>query len=217
VSVPCRTFLGMEVSAGCAQLLELVRVVDKTMTEFQLDTFYEVSNEKHRFEPVKSGAETLCETFWGWIVCLRESSYAAASHDSLLMLLMKFPLRAAGTSPTTHRFALRELPPRALSSVIVYFILYCYNRLHSYTFLSCSNVKTIWILICFLGSVFPREFGLVCWRPDGEDEGVRSGAAGKRRLYSVSSVQKFYKVSPFFTFCVNVTTQEQSSSKLKKK
>ncbi|XP_032442151.1 U6 snRNA phosphodiesterase 1 isoform X1 [Xiphophorus hellerii] len=35
-----RTFLGMEVSTGHAQLLDLVRVVDKTMTEFQLDTFY---------------------------------------------------------------------------------------------------------------------------------------------------------------------------------
>ncbi|KAM4618853.1 U6 snRNA phosphodiesterase 1 isoform 2-T3 [Polymixia lowei] len=35
-----RTFLGMEVSTGHAQLLELVRVVDRTMTEFRLDTFY---------------------------------------------------------------------------------------------------------------------------------------------------------------------------------
>ncbi|KAM4734506.1 U6 snRNA phosphodiesterase 1 isoform 2-T2 [Anableps anableps] len=35
-----RTFLGMEVSTGHAQLLDLVRVVDKTMTEFRLDTFY---------------------------------------------------------------------------------------------------------------------------------------------------------------------------------
>ncbi|XP_034033125.1 U6 snRNA phosphodiesterase [Thalassophryne amazonica] len=35
-----RTFLGMEVSAGHAQLLDLVRVVDRTMTEFGLDTFY---------------------------------------------------------------------------------------------------------------------------------------------------------------------------------
>uniref|UniRef100_A0A3B5Q1S6 U6 snRNA phosphodiesterase n=1 Tax=Xiphophorus maculatus TaxID=8083 RepID=A0A3B5Q1S6_XIPMA len=35
-----RTFLGMEVSTGHAQLLDLVRVVDKTMIEFQLDTFY---------------------------------------------------------------------------------------------------------------------------------------------------------------------------------
>ncbi|XP_029910015.1 U6 snRNA phosphodiesterase 1 isoform X2 [Myripristis murdjan] len=35
-----RTFLGMEVSTGHAQLLDLVRVVDRTMTEFHLDTFY---------------------------------------------------------------------------------------------------------------------------------------------------------------------------------
>lgn len=35
-----RTFLGMEVSTGHAQLLELVQVVDKTMTEFRLDPFY---------------------------------------------------------------------------------------------------------------------------------------------------------------------------------
>ncbi|KAG7229819.1 hypothetical protein INR49_012468 [Caranx melampygus] len=35
-----RTFLGMEVCSGHAQLLDLIRVVDKTMTEFRLDTFY---------------------------------------------------------------------------------------------------------------------------------------------------------------------------------
>ncbi|XP_040893689.1 U6 snRNA phosphodiesterase [Toxotes jaculatrix] len=35
-----RTFLGMEVCTGHAQLLDLVRVVDRTMTEFRLDTFY---------------------------------------------------------------------------------------------------------------------------------------------------------------------------------
>lgn len=35
-----RTFLGMEVLTGHAQLLDLVRVVDRTMTEFRLDTFY---------------------------------------------------------------------------------------------------------------------------------------------------------------------------------
>ncbi|KAK0143037.1 U6 snRNA phosphodiesterase [Merluccius polli] len=35
-----RTFLGMEVSAGHAQLLEIMKMVDKTMTEFRLDTFY---------------------------------------------------------------------------------------------------------------------------------------------------------------------------------
>ncbi|XP_069571244.1 U6 snRNA phosphodiesterase 1 [Brachyistius frenatus] len=38
-----RTFLGMEVSTGHghAQLLDLIRVVDRTMAEFRLDTFYE--------------------------------------------------------------------------------------------------------------------------------------------------------------------------------
>ncbi|XP_018594968.2 U6 snRNA phosphodiesterase 1 isoform X1 [Scleropages formosus] len=36
-----RTFLGMEVSAGHAQLLDLVRVVDQTMEEFSLSTFYQ--------------------------------------------------------------------------------------------------------------------------------------------------------------------------------
>lgn len=35
-----RTFLGMEVCSGHAQLLDLVKAVDKTMTEFRLDTFY---------------------------------------------------------------------------------------------------------------------------------------------------------------------------------
>ncbi|KAM3870472.1 U6 snRNA phosphodiesterase 1 [Diretmus argenteus] len=35
-----RTFLGMEVSTGHAQCLDLIRIVDKTMTEFRLDTFY---------------------------------------------------------------------------------------------------------------------------------------------------------------------------------
>ncbi|KAF7660145.1 hypothetical protein LDENG_00287360 [Lucifuga dentata] len=35
-----RTFLGMEVLTGHTQLLDLVRVVDTTMTEFSLDTFY---------------------------------------------------------------------------------------------------------------------------------------------------------------------------------
>ncbi|XP_056137491.1 U6 snRNA phosphodiesterase 1 [Lampris incognitus] len=35
-----RTFLGMEVCTGHAQLLEIVEVVDKIMTEFSLDTFY---------------------------------------------------------------------------------------------------------------------------------------------------------------------------------
>uniref|UniRef100_A0A3Q3VIU0 U6 snRNA phosphodiesterase n=1 Tax=Mola mola TaxID=94237 RepID=A0A3Q3VIU0_MOLML len=35
-----RTFLGMEVCTGQAQLLHLVQAVDRTMTEFELDTFY---------------------------------------------------------------------------------------------------------------------------------------------------------------------------------
>lgn len=39
----CRTFLGLEVYAGHARLLDLVQTVDKTMSEFGLDTFYEVS------------------------------------------------------------------------------------------------------------------------------------------------------------------------------
>ncbi|XP_068168205.1 U6 snRNA phosphodiesterase 1 [Antennarius striatus] len=36
-----RTFLGMEVCTGRAQLLDLVQTVDRTMKEFRLDTFYE--------------------------------------------------------------------------------------------------------------------------------------------------------------------------------
>lgn len=35
-----RTFLGMEVCAGHVQIMDLVHEVDKTMTEFHLDTFY---------------------------------------------------------------------------------------------------------------------------------------------------------------------------------
>ncbi|XP_024138088.1 U6 snRNA phosphodiesterase isoform X2 [Oryzias melastigma] len=35
-----RTFLGMEAFTGHAQLLDLVRVIDQTLTEFQLETFY---------------------------------------------------------------------------------------------------------------------------------------------------------------------------------
>ncbi|XP_070686672.1 U6 snRNA phosphodiesterase 1 isoform X2 [Pempheris klunzingeri] len=35
-----RTFLGMEVCTGHAQLLDLVQAVDRTMTEFRLETFY---------------------------------------------------------------------------------------------------------------------------------------------------------------------------------
>ncbi|XP_066504786.1 U6 snRNA phosphodiesterase 1 isoform X2 [Hoplias malabaricus] len=35
-----RTFLGMEVSTGCTQLLEAVKRVDETMEQFKLSTFY---------------------------------------------------------------------------------------------------------------------------------------------------------------------------------
>lgn len=35
-----RTFLGVEVSTGHAQLLDIIKVVDKTMTDFKLETFY---------------------------------------------------------------------------------------------------------------------------------------------------------------------------------
>lgn len=36
-----RTFLGLEVSNGHTQLLDIIKVVDKTMTDFKLETFYE--------------------------------------------------------------------------------------------------------------------------------------------------------------------------------
>lgn len=36
-----RTFLGAEVSTGHTQLLDIIKVVDKTMTDFRLETFYE--------------------------------------------------------------------------------------------------------------------------------------------------------------------------------
>ncbi|XP_055048709.2 U6 snRNA phosphodiesterase 1 isoform X1 [Misgurnus anguillicaudatus] len=35
-----RTFLGMEISTGKPQLLELIKIVDQTMNEFNLSTFY---------------------------------------------------------------------------------------------------------------------------------------------------------------------------------
>lgn len=35
-----RTFLGMEISTGKTQLLELIKIVDETMKEFNLSTFY---------------------------------------------------------------------------------------------------------------------------------------------------------------------------------
>ncbi len=38
----CRTFLGMEISTGKTQLLELIKIVDETMKEFNLSTFYKV-------------------------------------------------------------------------------------------------------------------------------------------------------------------------------
>lgn len=43
VCFACRTFLGMEVSTAHAQMLDLIRAVDRTMTEFRLETFYKVS------------------------------------------------------------------------------------------------------------------------------------------------------------------------------
>ncbi|XP_061629413.1 U6 snRNA phosphodiesterase 1 [Phyllopteryx taeniolatus] len=36
-----RTFLGMEVATGHAELLNVVRVVDRTLTDYHLDTFYQ--------------------------------------------------------------------------------------------------------------------------------------------------------------------------------
>lgn len=38
----CRTFLGLEVSTGHSQLTQLTKVIDKTMEEFCLSTFYKV-------------------------------------------------------------------------------------------------------------------------------------------------------------------------------
>ncbi|XP_067292023.1 U6 snRNA phosphodiesterase 1 isoform X2 [Pseudorasbora parva] len=35
-----RTFLGLEISSGKTQLLELIKIVDQTMKEFNLSTFY---------------------------------------------------------------------------------------------------------------------------------------------------------------------------------
>lgn len=40
-----RTFLGMEISIGKTQLLEVIKIVDLTMNEFKLNTFYKVSTE----------------------------------------------------------------------------------------------------------------------------------------------------------------------------
>ncbi|CAL9697122.1 unnamed protein product [Knipowitschia caucasica] len=37
-----RTFIGVEVSAGSNQLVEIIKVVDKTMTDFRLETFYKL-------------------------------------------------------------------------------------------------------------------------------------------------------------------------------
>lgn len=37
-----RTFLGLEITTGHAQLTELAKVIDKTMEEFRLATFYQV-------------------------------------------------------------------------------------------------------------------------------------------------------------------------------
>ena len=61
LSVPCRTFLGMEVLTGHAQLLDLVKAVDRTMTEFRLDTFYKVCwTHTYILSRVRSGAGPVC-------------------------------------------------------------------------------------------------------------------------------------------------------------
>lgn len=39
-----RTFVGLEVTSGHAQFLDLVSEVDKVMEEFDLTTFYQVTN-----------------------------------------------------------------------------------------------------------------------------------------------------------------------------
>lgn len=41
---PPRTFVGLEVTSGHAQFLDLVSEVDKVMEEFDLTTFYQVSS-----------------------------------------------------------------------------------------------------------------------------------------------------------------------------
>lgn len=41
---PSRTFVGLEVTSGHAQFLDLVSEVDRVMEEFDLATFYQVVN-----------------------------------------------------------------------------------------------------------------------------------------------------------------------------
>ncbi|KAL4623508.1 U6 snRNA phosphodiesterase-like [Arapaima gigas] len=68
-----RTFLGMEVSVGQAQLLDLVRVVDQTMEEFSLSTFYQdpsfhislgwcVGDSAHRLHECLQELQSLVDT-----------------------------------------------------------------------------------------------------------------------------------------------------------
>lgn len=66
--VICRTFLGMEVCTGHAQLLDLVKVVDRTMTEFLLETFYKVTVDEARKLEVLYSLTHLC-TFWFKPLC----------------------------------------------------------------------------------------------------------------------------------------------------
>lgn len=53
-----RTFVGLEVSAGHFQLLELVSEVDRALEEFDLPTFYKV-----RGHPVTSLLVQMCRLF----------------------------------------------------------------------------------------------------------------------------------------------------------
>lgn len=50
----------MEVCSGHAQIMDLVQVVDRTMTEFRLDTFYKVSNQQIGFCPGASVGKLVC-------------------------------------------------------------------------------------------------------------------------------------------------------------
>lgn len=64
-----RTFLGMEVCSGHVQLLDLVRVVDRTMTEFHLDTFYKVSDQQMWlfFSSSQLCSQCVCVCVYKWI------------------------------------------------------------------------------------------------------------------------------------------------------
>lgn len=60
-----RTFVGLEVSTGHFQLLELVSEVDKVMEEYDLPVFYKV-------RPFPAGLEVLSGSLQGvgaWLVC----------------------------------------------------------------------------------------------------------------------------------------------------